>query len=260
MFALSICPILAIDFNAIIDPSLLFNQPAYNGNFYPTAKIVSIQLQMANNDDIEWCAYSMPLRFYGTGDLSIIDWADAGGDPEPSIIRKNGFEVGGIWTAMNSIFTWSWNGLLPDTMNHTVVSCVGSTSYGWSADMNELLTRLEFYFVVSLGNGDTGSVCIDSVGNHSDSRYDWLFMVAQDFGGPFCFPFANSACGDINLDGTINILDVVFLINYKYKGGPTPTRLDLSDVNNDNQINILDVVYIINYKYKGGPLPNCPQP
>jgi hypothetical protein len=30
------------------------------------------------------------------------------------------------------------------------------------------------------------------------------------------------------------------------------------DVNNDNGINILDVVYIINYKYKGGPAPNCP--
>ncbi len=65
-------------------------------------------------------------------------------------------------------------------------------------------------------------------------------------------------CGEVDdLEG-INILDIVYLINYKYKGGPAPDPLESGDVNSDLAINILDIVYLINYKYKGGPEPFCP--
>ena len=67
-------------------------------------------------------------------------------------------------------------------------------------------------------------------------------------------------CGDVYNDGSINILDAVFLINYKYKSGPAPEDLLTADVNGDGEIDILDVVYLINYKYKSGPEPNCPVP
>jgi hypothetical protein len=63
---------------------------------------------------------------------------------------------------------------------------------------------------------------------------------------------------DADGDDAVNILDVVFLINYMYKNGPTPEPVEFSDVNNDTFINILDVVYIINYLYKNGPEPVCP--
>ena len=68
-----------------------------------------------------------------------------------------------------------------------------------------------------------------------------------------------AGCGDVNSDGDINILDIVYLINYKYKGGAAPNPLNNADVNNDGEINILDVVYLINYRYKGGNEPNCPE-
>ncbi len=69
----------------------------------------------------------------------------------------------------------------------------------------------------------------------------------------------NSAdhCGDVNKDGGINILDVVDIINYKYKGGPPPMPEIIGDVDQSGAIDILDIIYIINFKYKGGPLPDC---
>lgn len=65
-------------------------------------------------------------------------------------------------------------------------------------------------------------------------------------------------CGDLNDDGTVNILDITYLINYLYKGGPAPEPLESADVNSDMTVNILDVTYLIAYLYRGGPEPNCP--
>ena len=70
-------------------------------------------------------------------------------------------------------------------------------------------------------------------------------------------------CGDVDGTPPVNILDIVYLINYKYKEGPGPDRIESWDVNSldqpDGLINILDIVYLINYKYKDGPEPVCPQ-
>lgn len=46
----------------------------------------------------------------------------------------------------------------------------------------------------------------------------------------------------------IDILNVVYLINYRYKGGPTPKPYSIcnGDANCDCTVNILDVVYLIN--------------
>ncbi|MCP4703635.1 MAG: hypothetical protein GY865_03415 [candidate division Zixibacteria bacterium] len=69
-------------------------------------------------------------------------------------------------------------------------------------------------------------------------------------------------CGDFDYNEDINILDIVYLINYKYKGGPVPDPIESADVNShvqpDGLINILDIVYLINFKYKAGPEPVCP--
>lgn len=64
--------------------------------------------------------------------------------------------------------------------------------------------------------------------------------------------------GDANGDGTIDVADVVHLINYLYLGGPAPHPLWVGDPNCDGVINSADVVYLINYLFKGGPPPGCP--
>ena len=64
-------------------------------------------------------------------------------------------------------------------------------------------------------------------------------------------------CGDANGDGVFNILDLTFILNYLYKGGPPPYPIFAGDADGNGSVNILDVAYFVNFLYKGGPAPIC---
>jgi hypothetical protein len=61
--------------------------------------------------------------------------------------------------------------------------------------------------------------------------------------------------GDDNCDGKVSVSDVVYEINYLFKGGPPPCPYEVGDVNCDLKKSVSDVVYTINYLFKGGPPP-----
>ena len=63
--------------------------------------------------------------------------------------------------------------------------------------------------------------------------------------------------GDANNDSKLTVSDVVYLINYLFKGGPLPVRSYTADNNCDGKTSVSDVVYLINYLFKGGPPPGC---
>ncbi len=63
--------------------------------------------------------------------------------------------------------------------------------------------------------------------------------------------------GDANNNGTFNLLDVTFLINKLFKGGPNPPCMSQADANGNNVVNLLDVTYMINKLFKGGPACKC---
>jgi Dockerin type I domain len=58
--------------------------------------------------------------------------------------------------------------------------------------------------------------------------------------------------GDTNGDGSTNISDAVWLINYVFTFGPPPYDFSAADVNNDCLVNISDAVMIINYIFIAG--------
>jgi len=64
--------------------------------------------------------------------------------------------------------------------------------------------------------------------------------------------------GDANRDFNVNILDVVYLINYLYKSGPSPDPFASGDNNGSVTINILDITYLIDFLYRSGPAPVYP--
>ena len=63
--------------------------------------------------------------------------------------------------------------------------------------------------------------------------------------------------GDANADGIIELGDIVYLINFVYKGGDPPCPMEAGDANCDGVVELGDIVYLINYVYKNGPPPAC---
>lgn len=68
-------------------------------------------------------------------------------------------------------------------------------------------------------------------------------------------------CGDINHDGLVNLLDILYLIGYLYGDppGPGPLPPEAGDVNDDGGANLIDILYLISYLYTvpPGPAPVC---
>ncbi len=60
--------------------------------------------------------------------------------------------------------------------------------------------------------------------------------------------------GDTNSDDKLSLGDIVFLINYLFKGGPAPEHSQSGDANYDGKVSLSDIVYLINYLFKGGPV------
>jgi hypothetical protein len=61
--------------------------------------------------------------------------------------------------------------------------------------------------------------------------------------------------GDANGDGVIDIVDVVYLINYLFLGGPPPDPMAAGDATCDGVVDAADVVHLLNYLFVNGPPP-----
>ncbi len=61
--------------------------------------------------------------------------------------------------------------------------------------------------------------------------------------------------GDPIYDGRINLSDIIFLINYIFKGGPAPQFPFMGTANEDCNTDLQDIMVLVNYIFKGGPEP-----
>lgn len=65
--------------------------------------------------------------------------------------------------------------------------------------------------------------------------------------------------GDVNVDGVVTSADIIYLVNYVFKGGPPPIPCAAAgDVNCDGVVTSADIIYLVNYVFKGGPPPCDP--
>ena len=104
---------------------------------------------------------------------------------------------------------------------------------------------------------DTMTICIDSSTWPPSTRLSFFNATTADYVPrhflPYCFSLKYAAVGDANSDGQIDIADVVFLLNYLYRGGLPPVPLETGDTNDDEVVDLGDVVFLLNYLFRGGP-------
>lgn len=112
------------------------------------------------------------------------------------------------------------------------------------------------YIITGLETG-AYTVTASMVMYHDGSYPDPIWVVPGKAGG-ININLPPVVVGDFTGEGSVDLGDVVFLINYLYKNGLPPNPLMTGDLNCDGVLNLGDVVYIINYLYKSGSPPCSP--
>ena len=104
----------------------------------------------------------------------------------------------------------------------------------WPSHLDHILISDEFFNIFN--NDIIFTYKIDDYMN-SWQQYDNYISDHR----PVVINFLWAITGDLNHDGTINILDITILINFILDN----EYLDLADLNNDGGLNILDIVVLI---------------
>ncbi len=66
--------------------------------------------------------------------------------------------------------------------------------------------------------------------------------------------------GNANSASPVDLADVIFLLQYLFSMGTSPTCLDTGDINDDGQIDISDTITLLNYLFTDGAPPANPFP
>ncbi|MCH9025266.1 MAG: hypothetical protein IH931_08025 [candidate division Zixibacteria bacterium] len=125
---------------------------------------------------------------------------------------------------------------------------------GWQLPDSQVSIRVEFEVRVGEKIAASPTVIImagDSVFGWSPTPYDSIPITVL---GSCCV----GTRGDFNGDGDdANILDLTYMVDYIFRGGPAPDPLLAGDANCDDDTNILDLTYLVDYIFRGGPVPDC---
>ncbi|MBN1421207.1 MAG: hypothetical protein JXP34_20710 [Planctomycetes bacterium] len=87
--------------------------------------------------------------------------------------------------------------------------------------------------------------------NPSGLRVDARIAVSEPSGQRFIR-------GDTNADGSKDLGDAIFGLNYQFASGRTPVCLKTADTNDDGQIDLGDPIFWLNYIFADGPSPPPP--
>ena len=96
------------------------------------------------------------------------------------------------------------------------------------------------------------AIAIDGSGNVYITGYSYGDGTERDY---VTIKYSKFFAGDANADGKVSVSDIVYLVNYLFKGGSSPAPIQRGDANCDGYVTVSDVVYLINYLFKGGPPP-----
>lgn len=174
-------------------------------------------------------------------------------DPRRWILRSTQWEAYGFHIVTDTLAA----AVRAEYFADTVVAKGGSGEYACVLSSGELPTGWILDPATCEISGitlDTGTVAFtikaaDIVYTSYKDSMDYSVTLAEPAPRP----------GDANCDGTVDVGDAVFIINYVFRQGTPPPVPNWADVNADCAVNVGDAVYLINYIFKQGdpPQPGC---
>ena len=192
---------------------------------------------------------------------------------------------------LEAIYVWlklveSDSGSVNVKLHHNSNASPGEIIYSWDIELDPLDTVLDDYLIVTVGECHTmlggNDYWLSVTVNEPDVQVLWgnspyafyYTSTSQDLGTTWVTPvqgYVGAAkiyaeqifypddienptdLGDVNLDGVVNILDIVQNVNYILGNSNfTYEQILQADFNQDGDVNILDIVQIVNHILSGG--------
>ncbi len=226
---------------------------------------INVQLFSGSIDSVEWYI-GYPTNFVLAGWRTLINLS-GGGTQGPGDILYDAFDITGVTEQTSLDFTgatgqngWPnvevkpggiFNGTLP-TISKLTLPPASSAEVIYN--FNSASSDPSF-------NGQPVGVAYETPNGKrvalSFPVYDLTSASATALIGKIMDYFGQETVkyGDANNDNAVNLLDILFIISYKYATGPAPIHPNLADPNGDCSINLLDILYLISSIYEDGPAP-----
>ena len=168
---------------------------------------------------------------------------------------------------------------MEDSANPTILPVVGlptsqyRPTFKWNKRATPTATKFDFQlddkwtFATPLINATnlSGALFTPPTPLLKDSIYYWRYREMVDgrwseysnpmsvYIDPCCIALRGNANGDI-LDKA-NVVDLTYLVQYLFQGGPPPPCKEEADINGNGSTNVVDITYLVAYLFQGGPPP-----
>lgn len=101
-----------------------------------------------------------------------------------------------------------------------------------------------------LANGYSCGFSVDQVNRIAGGSVTLNYALGD--GPGFGAVYEPYPAGDLDKSGQVSSADIIFLVNYLFKGGVPPLSLALADVNRNCRSSVSDAVTIVNYVFRNG--------
>ncbi len=170
------------------------------------------------------------------------------------------FDLGGLQCNVSPLFGDS----LTQHIDFGGSALNGGLPAGQLEHMYSIIVEFDSF---GLEPGETGYIHLDtginltadpSLGFVSTTGGVFIAQAAWEPGG-LVIPIVTRepTAGDANFDGSTNVGDIIFLVNYVFGGGPAPVHMACTDVNDDCNVNIADAVRLLYYIFHNGDPVTC---
>lgn len=155
-------------------------------------------------------------------------------------------------TAFDVTPSFIWSGLALNKFSSAI-------SYDFQLD-----SKIDFSVPLISETGLVSPSYTTSTSLNRDMVYYWRVRgfdgaVYSDWSNEMAVYIGPFYCGDCNNDNSgPNILDLTYLVDFIFRGGPIPEIPENADLNGDNiPHNIIDLTILVDFIFRGGATPAC---